>query len=144
MAPITVTRYVEAPTERVFAVISDIQNYAKAVPDIVKVEMLTEVTSGKGARFRETRLMRGKEATTELEVADFVPNERIRMVADEGGTIWDSVFTVTPERGGTELELSMDARPHKLMARLVAPFIKPMLTKAVAKDLDAVKAYCEN
>jgi len=26
---------------------------------------------------------------------------------------------------------------------LITPFIKPMLTKALAKDMDAVKVYCE-
>lgn len=143
MAPITVTRYIEAPSEDVFTTIADVRNFAKAVPDILKIEMLSDTTDGVGTRFRETRMMRGKEATTELEVTEYDENERIRFVADEGGTIWDSVFTVTPERGGTELELSMDARPHKLLARLITPLIKPMLTKAVAKDLDAVKIYCE-
>ena len=143
MAPITATRYVDRPAEDVFQVIADIPNYARVVPDIVKVEMLSDVTRGMGARFRETRLMRGKEATTELQVTEYVENERIRMEADEGGTVWDSVFTVTPERGGTELELTMEAKPHKLMARLFTPFLKPMLTKAVATDLDAVKDFCE-
>jgi carbon monoxide dehydrogenase subunit G len=143
MGPITTTRYIEAPPEAVFTVIANMQNWAEAVPDVVRVEMLSDTTTGVGTRFRETRLMKGKEATTELEVTEYVENERIRIVADTGGTIWDSVHTVTPERGGTELELSMDARPHTFLARLITPFVKPMLGKALAKDLDAVKLYCE-
>ena len=143
MAPITTTRYIEAPPESVFTVIADIGNWAKAVPDVIKIEMLSDITTGVGTRFRETRLMKGKEATTELEVTEYLANQRIRIVADAGGTVWDSVHTVTPERGGTELELSMDARPHTFLARLITPFIKPMLTKALAKDMDAVKVYCE-
>lgn len=143
MASITTTRYIEASSEAVFATIADVRNFAKAVPDIVTIEMLSDTTTGVGTRFKETRLMRGKEATTELEVTEYVDNDRIRFVADEGGTVWDSVFSVTPERGGTELELSMEARPHTFLARLITPLLKPMLTKALAKDLDAVKVYCE-
>ena len=42
------------------------------MPDVVKIEMLSDTTSGVGTRFLETRLMRGKEATTELEVTEYL------------------------------------------------------------------------
>ena len=37
----------------------------------------------------------------------------------------------------------MDARAHKLPPKLMNPLIKGMVQKAVEKDMDAVKAYCE-
>ena len=45
-------------------------------------------------RFRETRVMKGREASTVLEVTEYESPRRIRLVSDEGGTIWDTVFTV--------------------------------------------------
>ena len=141
-----VTRTIDAPVSTVFALIADPVNYTKAVPQITKVEFLTDQRAGVGTRFRETREMRGREATTELEVTEYVKDERVRMVSDAGGTIWDSVFTVTPtgDGGTTELELVMEARPHRLMARFFVPLTKGIVARAIAGDMDAVKAYLED
>ena len=141
----TVSRTIDAAPEMVFSVVSDISNYSKAVPHLVRVEFLTDQRVGEGARFRETRVMRSREATTEIEVTEFVANERVRMVSDEGGTIWDTVFTVTPlgDGGGTRLDMVMDARPYRILSRLTVPLIKGVVAKAIAADMDAVKAYCE-
>ncbi len=43
--------------------------------------------------------MDGKEAATELEVTEYVKNDRIRFAADSHRTVWDSLFTVKPLRG---------------------------------------------
>ena len=37
----------------------------------------------------------------------------------------------------------MDARPHKLLPKLVVPLMKGLVRKAIEKDMDAVKAHCE-
>ena len=94
-------------------------------------------------RFRETRRMKNSEGSTELECTEYVSNEKVRFVADQGGVIWDSVFFTTPVDGGTELILEMDARPYKLMPRLMLPLVLGMISKAVEADMDAVKSYCE-
>ena len=87
--------------------------------------------------------MKGKEATTELEVTEFVENDRIRIMTDSHGAVWDSLFTVKPAEGHTELTLTMDAKPHKLMPKIMIPIMKGFITKGLEKDMDAVKAYCE-
>ena len=139
------SRTISAPVEAVFEIVADPVNFTKAVPEIVKVEFLTDQTAGVGTRFRETRVMRGREAATELEVTEFVRNARVRLVTKAGGTVWDSVFTVTPAEGGrgTRLDLVMEARPYRLLARIFVPLMKGIVAKAVAGDLDAVKAYLE-
>ena len=143
MAQYVATRTIAAPVDRVFATVAHIDRFQEAVPHITNVEFLTETRSGVGTRFRETRLMRGREASTELEVTEYVQDERVRLVSDGGGTVWDTVFTVQASGSGTELSMVMDARPYKLTARVVNPMISRMLTKALETDMDAVKAYCE-
>ncbi len=137
------SRAIDAPIDLVFKTIAHIDELSQAVPHIVKVEMLSDIRSGVGARFRETRLMNGREHTTELEVAEYVENDRVRMIADAGGTVWDTLFTVRPHGGGTELTVEMDCRPYKLVARFIVPFIRGRVATAVGKDMDAVKAFCE-
>ena len=139
------SRTIDAPVGVVFSTVADSSNFSEAVPHIEHVEFLSEARTGVGARFRETRLMGSRRATTELEVTEYVQDERVRFVADQGGTIWDTIFTVEPgpEGRGTRLRMVMEAKPHKLLARLVTPLMKRVITKAIAADLDAVKAYAE-
>ena len=144
MGRTTVTRTIKAPVESVFKTVAHIDNFSKVVPDIVKVEFLSEQKSGVGARFRETRRMGKREASTVLEVTEYVENEHVRLVSDQGGTIWDSVFTTKPNSDGTvELKMVMDANAYKLFAKVVTPLIKGVVRRAIEKDLDAVKAHCE-
>jgi hypothetical protein len=143
MTRTTVTRSIDAPLEVVFDTISDIRNFSKAVPEIIGVEFLSERHSGLGTRFRETRLMRGRESSTVLEVTDFADDDRIRLIADSHGAIWDSEFTVRQHAGATELTLTMEARPHGLLARILVPFTRGFVEKALERDMDAVKRWCE-
>lgn len=142
-----IVRTIDAPVETVFEAVADISNFSRAVPDIVRVEFLGDSRVGVGTRFRETRVMKGREASTVLEVTEYVRNERVRMVADAGGTVWDSLFTVTAvgegDGGRTRLELVMEARPYRVMARLMVPLMRGVVAKAVEGDMDAVKGWCE-
>jgi carbon monoxide dehydrogenase subunit G len=143
MSTTTVTRRIQAAPSLVFATISEIENFQRAIPGIVGVEILSEQRSGVGTRFKETRLMRGKEASAVLEVTECMTDERIRLVSDTHGAVWDSVFTVAPKGDGTLLTLSMETRSYKLMAKLLNPLMKGMVKKALEEDMDSVKQYCE-
>jgi len=140
-----ISRTIDASIGVVFSTIADISNYSRAVPHIEHVEFVSEVRTGVGARFRETRLMGNRRATTEVEVTEYVEDERVRFVSDAGGTIWDTIFTVEPDPDGrgTRLVMVMDARPYKLAAKLVTPLMRRVIAKAIEADLDAVKAYAE-
>lgn len=143
MSRIRITKTINAPVGFVFKTISDIQKFSEAVPDIIDIEMLSNITSGVGTRFRETRIMNGKEASTELEVTEYEENKLIRLVANSHGTVWDSVFTLQENEGKTELVLVMEAKAYKLMSKLVNVLMKKMMRKALENDMDAIKVYCE-
>lgn len=143
MKSIQITRTIAAPVDLVFETISDVRNFRNAVPHITNIEFVTEQQVGVGTRFKETRMMKGSEQTVELEVAEFVENDRVRMISDAGGTIWDTLFTVAADGDNTTLEMEMEIKPHTFFARIITPFIRGMVVKGVEADMDAVKAYCE-
>jgi uncharacterized membrane protein len=143
MAQFAANRTIDAPADRVFETVAHIENFQRAIPHITNVEFLTESHTGIGTRFRETRLMRGREVTTELEVTEYEPNQRVRLVSDAGGTVWDTMFTVRDNDGESVVSLLMDARPYKLTARVMNRVISRMIRKGIEGDLDGVKAYCE-
>ncbi len=146
MATTEVQRTIDAPVADVFDTVAHIDRYAKAIPHITDVEFLTDQREGVGTRFTETRVLRGRQASSTLEVTEYVEDERVRLVSDEGGTIWDTVFTVEPVVGEperTELKLVMDARPYTFVARILNPLTKGIIRRAIEGDMDAVKAHCE-
>jgi hypothetical protein len=144
MKPVRTSRTIAAPLSLVFETLSNPKNFQTAVPHIKKIEFLTEQESGAGTRFRETREMNGREESVVLEVTEYVANERVRIVSDAGGTIWDSVFSVSETAGGVEMNLQMDVRPYKVLARVMNLFIRGFVVKGLETDMDAVKKYCES
>lgn len=144
MSRITIARKIDAPADLVFETVADIEKFADVIPEIVGVEFLTDRRSGVGTRFRETRRMRGRESSTVLEVKEFDAHRRIRLVADSHGTVWDTVFVVTESGGATALEMTMDARPYRLVPKLLNPLMSRAIRAAIEKDMDAVQRYCES
>lgn len=143
MPTLTASRLIEAPVDLVFDTVADISNFSKAIPHITNVEFLSDIKSGVGTKFRETRVMGGREATTELEVTEYVENEHVRIVSDSHGTIWDTVFRVQQAGDQVELSMAMEANSYKLIAKATYVFIKGMIQKALEQDMDEVKRYCE-
>jgi uncharacterized membrane protein len=144
MKPVSTSRMIAAPLDLVFRTISDARNFRDAVPHITRIEFLSDKHSGVGTRFRETRVMKGREETVELEVVEYGQNERIRLISDAGGTIWDTVFTVSDNAGKVEMKMQMDILPHTFMAKIMTRLIRDMVAKGVETDMDAVKAFCES
>lgn len=143
MSRTVVTRTIDAPVDVVFRTVAHIDEFAKAIPHIVNVEYLSNVKTGVGARFRETRRMKSREVATELEVTEYRVNDRVRLVADNHGTVWDTVFAVAPERGRTRLTMTMDATTGRLLNKVMLFMIGGMVRRAIEQDMDAVKRYCE-
>ena len=143
MTQTTVIRSIQAPIDRVFRTVADLREFSRVLPHIVNVEFLSETQYGLGTRFRETRLMKGREEATDLEVTEFVEDERIRLVADSHGTIWDTEFSVQQNGRVVTLRMVMDARPYRLLQKIMVPLIRGMVRKEIEKDMDFVKQHCE-
>ena len=143
MTRIVVTQKITAPIGVVFNAFADIRQIPIVLPHVITQEFLSDIKSGIGTRFRETRLMNGKESITELEVTEYVENDHVRMVADSHGTVWDTIVCMNQEKERVALTITMDAKAYKLLPKLMYPFIKGMIKKAMVKDLDLVKSYCE-
>jgi hypothetical protein len=143
MANVETARSIAAPQDQVFQVVAHIEDFQNINPNITNVEFLTDSHQGVGTRFKETRIMKGRESTTTLEVTEYEPPSKVRIVSDEGGTIWDTVFTVGPDGEGSILTMNMDARPYKLAAKIITPLMMRMVSKAVEADMDTIKAHCD-
>ena len=136
-------RRIEAPLPMVFETVSNAQRFSDAVPQVVSIEFLTDRRTGAGTRFRETREMGSRKVSNELHVTEYSENEYVRMSSEAGGAIWDSLFEVRRDGDATILALVMEATPQSFLARITTPLMRGMIQRAIEKDMDAVKAYCE-
>lgn len=144
MPTVQFSRDIAAPAQLVFDTVANPQAFADAIPNVMRVEFRSDVTSGVGTRFWEVRVMNGKQNSTALEVTEYEPGKHVRMVSDAGGTVWDSVFEVSAGPSGSILTLTMDARPHNLGARLLIPLIMGMVKRNLSADMDQLKSHCES
>ena len=87
---------------RVFEFITDSNNAPKLVPSVKSSVKLTEGPPKVGTRYRETRVMGGKEQHAELEVSEYTEPERyaMRNVTDGIETVYR--YRLHPERDGTQ------------------------------------------
>jgi hypothetical protein len=144
MATIEIARTIHAPTAFVFKTVADPGHFAQAISGVTKIEFLSSTKCGLGTRFRQSRVLNGKEMTLDFDVIDYAENERVRIVNEVHGTRWDSVITLTPSNTSTNLTMRMDTKTRPLVPRLIMPLmLRLFIRRAVEKDLDAVKAFCE-
>ncbi|MBX3352373.1 MAG: SRPBCC family protein [Phycisphaeraceae bacterium] len=147
MYGITVSSHVDAPIERVFEVFTDFPNAASYISAIRRVEMLTPPPVGVGTRFRETRVMMGREATEEMTIAEFEPPRRVTLTAASHGARYTSAFHFAPEGIGTTVTFEFTGQPVSFLAKALSaitmPLMKKTLIKCVAQDMEDARRHVE-
>lgn len=147
MPGISVRHHIAAPPDVVFARAADFEHAADFISGITKVEMVTDGPVGVGTRFKETRVMFGKEHAEEMEVVDFEPPRRYALQAHNCGCRYHTEFRFTPKGGGTEIEMTFDATPLTFVARIMSFMMRFMMkscVKMVEKDLADLKQAIES
>ena len=147
MSQFKLTSFVNAPIDLVFEKHTDFQAAGEVVEAILRVEMLTDGPVGIGTRFKETRVMFGREATEEMEITAFEPGQLCTVSADSCGSRFDTTFRFSAKDGGTLVEIEMVTRAISIFSKLMWPIGKlmmPSMKKCIQKDLDQVKADCES
>lgn len=147
MGSLVIEKHINAPIERVYTVMTDLERWPENIEAITKIEKLTEGPVGNGTRFKETRIMFGKEHTETMTFEDVVPNRGYTLAANSCGVQYASVHTLSPEAGGTRLRLEMQSKPVTLGAKILSPvmgaMMKGTMRKMIRKDFDEVARVCE-
>jgi carbon monoxide dehydrogenase subunit G len=130
------------PVEEVFDFATNPDNVALFMPSVTKIEMLTENGIRAGARFRETRRIKGKEQTAVIEV---VAHERPHVHAARSammGMKATYTFHFAPEDGATRAELVADVQGNFLW-RLFLGLISRAMEKEDGDLLSRLKEALE-
>jgi uncharacterized protein YndB with AHSA1/START domain len=146
MPTVTAEQRIDAPPEKVFAACTDLAGQPERISGIDSIEVLTEGPVGEGTRFRETRIVFGKQATEEMEIAEFDPPRRFVLTCESFGTAYTTEYRFDPDGDGTRLVLTMHARPVTMVAKLMTPMAGMMrrtMEKCLRADLEDLRRSCE-
>lgn len=145
---VSVPQPVRAPLARVFEVFTDVEHCAGRIKGIKRVEIVSAMRSGKGLRWRETRLMFGKDATAEKEITALDAPRSCRIESRIDGTNYVSMFdfAVGEDAGSTVVTWTHDSVALTFGAKLMAPILflfKGMMGKLMKKDLADLAEFLE-
>jgi carbon monoxide dehydrogenase subunit G len=148
MNAMTVSRHVDAPTDRVWAVLTDLEHSAEVVGAIESVEVHTGAGFDVGTRWTETRTMMGRSASETMEVTALDPGRSYVVETDSGGTHYRSEFLIVPDGGGTALTMTFGGQPSGLVGTILAAtlgrLVAGMTRKALVADLDDIARASEH
>jgi len=147
MTRIRAETVVNAAQTAVFDTFTDFLKTADMVTAIERIEMLTPPPIGVGTRFRETRIMLGKQASEEMTVFVFDRPRLCELQASSHGMLYRSAYEFVPQGGATRVTLTFEGTPQTLVARilgaLMGPMIRSSMQKMMKKDMEDVKAHIE-
>lgn len=159
MEEIVVSRVIDAPPERVWEVLTDIEQAPRTLSGVESVQVLTVGPYAEGTRWRETRTMFGRSSTEEMWVVLADPPHQTRVQAVSHGATFETTFVLTSPgapagsgdaASGTELtvrfgaQLDAPSRLHRLGMKLVGPMATRATRKALEQDLADIAAAAES
>jgi hypothetical protein len=144
---VMVTENIQAPRERVWEIITDIEHAAETISAITELTVLERPDAGFiGLKWMEKRVMFGKEATETMWISAAEENHWYETTAESHGSIYNSRLEIRDAGDGVALSMSFVATPTSLFARImsVTSFLfNGAIKKAFQQDLQDIKRRAE-
>jgi len=138
---------IAAPKSRVFEAFSDLENLAKNVTAITKIELLSTGKIGVGSKFKETRVMFGKESSEIMEITQFVPHTNFREEARSSGMHYITDWSFSEKEGITTVTINFTGKATSIPGRimnLIFSFMTGSMKKAFLSDMEDLKRVLES
>ncbi len=130
------------PPREVFEVLSNPALATEFVDNIKESKQLTDGPIAVGTRFRETRVVNGKEATADLVVSDYEPDTHIGISTEAEGIKVVYHYRLSPEDAGTRLTWTCELEASGLR-KMMLPMVAAILKKEDGNHLQQLKSYLE-
>jgi len=136
------TEHIARPPQDVFAVLADPTRATEFIDNIKASTKLTDGPVGVGTRFRETRIVRGKEASADLLVSAYEPNTHVGISTEAEGITVEDHYRLAPDAGGTRLTWICELEASGLR-KMMLPMVAGIMKKEDGDHLQKLKSYLE-
>lgn len=140
---------IEKPLEVVWNAIIDFKNSSNFIKSIVNLEIINQPKDTLiGFKWKETRVMFGKEATETMWITDYSENEYYQTRAESHGSIYISRLSLERIGVKTKLTMTFSAEAQTTFAKIfsfcMGFMIKGSMKKALYNDLNDIKTHLES
>jgi len=140
---------IEKSLEDVWKAIIDFENCSNYINSIIEIEIIDNPRDTLiGFKWKETRVMFGKEATETMWITDYIENNYYQTRAESHGSIYISRLSLERVRENTKLTMSFTAEAQTFFVKILSVFmgfiIKGSMKKALLKDLNDIKNHLES
>jgi carbon monoxide dehydrogenase subunit G len=145
---ITVSQEINAPRERIWNIITDIDSWSETISGIVAIQVIDRPEAGVvGLKWQETRVLFGKEAVETMWISAAEPNRWYETTAENHGAIYTTRMSLDESNGKVILTMTFAAKPTTIAARLMSIMsfmFNGTIRKMLQKDLADVRRVAEN
>jgi len=139
---------IRKPLEEIWSVITDFKNCPNFIEGIVNVEIIEQPEDTLvGFKWKETRVMFGKEATETMWITEYIENEYYQTRAESHASIYISKLSLERSGQNTNLTMSFSSEATTFFVKLISSFmgfmIKGSMKKVINKDLADIKNHLE-
>lgn len=137
------SEHIAKPPKAVFDLVSNPAEGSKFVDNIKESKKLTSGPIGVGTRFRETRIMNGKEASTDLLVSAYEPHTHVGISTEVEGIKVSYHYHLSAEAGGTRIRWVCELEAGGLR-KMMLPMVAGIMKKEDGDHLQKLKAHLES
>lgn len=144
---ITVTEEINAPREQVWRLITDIDSWMDTISGIDAIKVLNRPESGVvGLKWRETRVLFGKEAVETMWISAAEPNRWYETTAENHGAIYKTRLSLDDSNEKTALTMDFSAKPTTVVSKIMSMvgfMFNGTIRKMLQKDLNDIREVAE-
>lgn len=146
---ITIDIEIKASKEKVWRVITDIENSMNTISGIDKIEILNKPKDTViGLKWKETRTIFGKSATETMWITEATENNYYKTRAESNGAIYQTILKLSEKENSTFLTMEFSSEAISFKGKIMAFIFEKMLNKSmkklIKKDLIDIKTTVEN
>lgn len=137
--PLELRAEIPATPDRIFSVLSDLDQARQWMPAIQKIERLDDRPFGVGTAWKETRLAGKRTMESTVRVVACEPGSRLALRVESDAMEGDMAFTLKPTGPGTEVHYAARMKGRGMM-RLMSGTINKMMAQEDADLLERLGA----
>ncbi|WNS75341.1 SRPBCC family protein [Bacillus sp. DTU_2020_1000418_1_SI_GHA_SEK_038] len=134
---------IHKPISEVFHYMASMENVPELMPNVVKMEKLTEGPIGKGTRFKESRSVRGNTVNADIEMIQYIQDQAFTTRSNSNGLITEYAYAFHEIEEGTQVEMDAFVKTSGLRMKLTKRLIVKMIKREDGFQLEYLKEMLE-